>query len=112
MTALVINHGNIKCINIITRDIRPIIKFRVRKPQDCSRQEVKWTGAFHYQYSTPCALDLDCKHNLPHALLWENDRCCLPEGNEGILKALRRIQSGGDRNALLCCLWLIESNGI
>jgi hypothetical protein len=45
MTVLVINHGIIKSIRILTTVIRPMIKFDVDKPQDCFRQEVKWTLA-------------------------------------------------------------------
>jgi hypothetical protein len=42
MTVLVINHGIIKSISILTAVIRPMIKFDVDKLQDCFRQEVKW----------------------------------------------------------------------
>jgi len=45
MTVLVGNHGIIKSISILTAVIRPMIKFDVDKPQDCFRQEVKWTLA-------------------------------------------------------------------
>jgi hypothetical protein len=45
MTVLVVNHGIIQSISILTVVIRPMIKFDVDKPQDCFRQEVKWTLA-------------------------------------------------------------------
>jgi len=40
MTVLVVNHGIIKCISILTAVDRPMIKFDVDIPQDCFRQEV------------------------------------------------------------------------
>jgi hypothetical protein len=82
MTVLVVNHGIIKSISILTAVIRPMIKFDVDKPRDCFRQEVKWTLAIRYQLSTLSALDLDRVHHLPHALLQEKDTYCLPEGNQ------------------------------
>jgi len=45
MTVLVVNHGIIKSISILTAVIRPMIKFDVDKPRDCFHQEVKWTLA-------------------------------------------------------------------
>jgi hypothetical protein len=45
MTVLVVNHGIIKSISILTAVIRPMIKFDVDKLRDCFRQEVKWTLA-------------------------------------------------------------------
>jgi hypothetical protein len=45
MTVLVVNHGIIKSISILTTVIRLMIKFDVDKPRDCFRQEVKWTLA-------------------------------------------------------------------
>ena len=45
MTVLVVNHGIIKSISILTAVIRPMIKFDVDKLRDCLRQEVKWTLA-------------------------------------------------------------------
>jgi hypothetical protein len=45
MTVLVVNHGIIKSICILTTVIRPMIKFDVDKPRDCFRQDVKWTLA-------------------------------------------------------------------
>jgi len=45
MTVLVVNHGIIKSISILTAVIHPMIKFNVDKPRDCFRQEVKWTLA-------------------------------------------------------------------
>jgi len=49
MTVLVINHGIIKSISILTAIIHPIIKFDVDKQQNCFHQEVKWTLAIHSQ---------------------------------------------------------------
>jgi hypothetical protein len=82
ITDLVINHGIIESISILTTVIRPMIEFDVDKPRDCFRQEVKWTLAFRYQLSTLSALDLDLVHHLPHPLLPEKDTYCLPEGNQ------------------------------
>jgi len=45
MTVLVVNHGIVKSISILTAVIRLTIKFDVDKPRDCFRQEVKWTLA-------------------------------------------------------------------
>jgi len=45
MTVLVVNHGIIKSISILTVVIRPMTKFDVDKPRDRFRQEVKWTLA-------------------------------------------------------------------
>jgi hypothetical protein len=45
MTVLVVNHGIIKSIRILTAVIRPMIKFDVDEPRDCFRQEVMWTLA-------------------------------------------------------------------
>jgi len=45
MTVLVVNHGIIKSIRILTVHIRPMIKFDVDNPRDYLRQEVKWTLA-------------------------------------------------------------------
>jgi len=47
MTILVINHGIIKSISILTAVIRPMIRLDVDKPRDCFRQEVKWRLAIH-----------------------------------------------------------------
>ena len=82
MTILVINHGIIKSICILPVVIRLMIKCDVDKPQDCFRQEVKWTLAIRYQLSTLCALDLDRVHHLAHALLPANDTSRLPEGDQ------------------------------
>jgi len=82
MNVLVVNHGIIKSISILTAVIRPMIKFDVDNPRDCFRQEVKWTLAIRSQLSTLSALDLDRVHHLPHALLLEKDAYCLPEGNQ------------------------------
>ena len=45
MTVLVVNHGIIKSISILTAVIHPMIKCDVDTPWDCFRQEVKWTLA-------------------------------------------------------------------
>ena len=100
MTVLVVNHGNIKSISMLTAVIHPMMKFDADKLRDCLRQEVKWMLAIHCQLSTLSALDLYCVHHLPHTLLPEKDTYCRPEGNQWISNALRRIQSGGDHKAL------------
>jgi hypothetical protein len=82
MTVLVVNHGIVKSISILTAVIRPMIKFDVDQPRDCFRQEVKWTQAMRWQLSTLSGLDLDCVHHLPHAQLLEKDTYCLAEGNQ------------------------------
>jgi len=68
MTVLVVNHGIVKSIRILTVVIRPMIKFDVDKPWNSFRQEVKWTRAIRSQLSTLSALDLDLVHHLRHAL--------------------------------------------
>jgi len=73
MTVLVVNHGNIESISVLTGVIRPMIKFDVDNPRDCFRQEVQWTLAIRYQLSTLSALDLDRVHHFPHALLPQKD---------------------------------------
>jgi len=45
MTVLVINHGIITSITILTSVIRPMIRFDVDKPRGCFHQEVKRTLA-------------------------------------------------------------------
>jgi len=45
VAVLVVNHGIIKSISILTAVIRPMIKFDVDKQRDCFRQEVKCTLA-------------------------------------------------------------------
>ena len=82
MTVLVVNHGIIKSISILTAVILPMIKFDLDKPWDCFRKEAKWTLAIHWQLSTFSALDLESVHHLPHALPQEKDTYCLPEGNQ------------------------------
>jgi hypothetical protein len=82
MTVLVVNHGSMKSISILTAVICPMIKFDVDKPRDCFRQELKWTLAIRYQLSTLTALNLDRIHRLPNALRKEKDSYCLPEGNQ------------------------------
>jgi hypothetical protein len=82
MTILVVNHGIIKSISILTAVIRLMIKFDEDKPWDCLRQELQWTLAIRNQSSTLSALDLDRLHHRPHALLPEIDTYSLPEGNQ------------------------------
>jgi hypothetical protein len=82
MTILVVNHGIIKSISILTVVIRLMIKFDVNKPRDCLHQAVQWTLDIRLQLSTLSALDLDHVHHLPHTLRYENDTYCLPEGNQ------------------------------
>jgi hypothetical protein len=41
MTVLVVNHGIIKSISILTVVIHPMIKFDVDTPRDYFRQEIK-----------------------------------------------------------------------
>jgi len=45
MTVLVVNHGIIKSIRILTAAIRAMLKIDVDTPWDCFRQDVKWTLA-------------------------------------------------------------------
>jgi hypothetical protein len=82
MTVIVVNHGIIESISILTAVIRTLINFDVDKLRDCFRQEVMRTLAIRYQLSTLSALDLDRLHHHPHALLPEKDTSCLPEGNQ------------------------------
>jgi hypothetical protein len=82
MTVLVVNHGIIKSITILTAVIRLMINFDVDKHRDCFRQQVKWTLAIRYQLSTISALDLDRVHHLRHALLPDEDTYCQAEGNQ------------------------------
>jgi hypothetical protein len=42
MTILVVIHGMIKSLSILTAVIHPMIKFDVDTQWDCIRQEVKW----------------------------------------------------------------------
>jgi hypothetical protein len=42
MTVLVVNHGIVKSIRILTAVNRPMIQFGVDKTRDCFCQEVKW----------------------------------------------------------------------
>jgi len=102
MTVLVVNHGMIQSISILTVVIHQLmIKFDLYKPQHCFRQDVKWTLAIRYQLSTLSRFDLRRVFHLPHNLLQDNDTDCLPEGNRYIPNALWPIQSGGDLKALL-----------
>jgi hypothetical protein len=73
MIILVVNHGIIESISILTVVIHPMIKFDVDTPQDRVSQEVKWTLAIRYLLLTLSALDLDPVHHLPHTLLPEKD---------------------------------------
>jgi hypothetical protein len=47
MTILVVNHGIIKSISILTAVIWPRIKFDPDNLRDCFRQELKWMLAIH-----------------------------------------------------------------
>jgi hypothetical protein len=47
MTILVVNHGIIKSISILTAVIHLMIKYDVDKLQDFFRQEVKWMLVIH-----------------------------------------------------------------
>jgi hypothetical protein len=68
MTVLVVNHGIIKSISILSTVIRPMIKFDVDKLRDYIRQEVQCMLSICQQLSTLSALDLDRVQHLPHAL--------------------------------------------
>jgi hypothetical protein len=82
MTVLVVNHGIIKSISILTVVIRPMITFVIHQPRNCFQQEGKWTLAIRWQLSTLSALDLGHVYHLPHALLQENVTYCLAEANQ------------------------------
>ena len=82
MTVLVVNHGIINSISILTAVIRSMIKFDVDKPQDCFRQEVQWTLAIRSPLSILSAFDLDRVHHLRHAPLQETDNYFLPGRNQ------------------------------
>ena len=47
MTVVVINHGNMTSISILTAVIRLMLKFDVDKPWDSFRPEVQWRIAMH-----------------------------------------------------------------
>jgi len=79
---LVVNHGIIKSICILTAVIRLMLKYDIDVSWDCFCEEVKWTRAICYQLLTLSALDLGRVHHLPHALPNKNDTDCLPEGNQ------------------------------
>jgi len=71
MTVLVMNHGMIQSIRIITAVIRAMIKFDLDTLWDWFRQDVKWTLIIRCQLSTLYALDLDWVHHIPHPVLRE-----------------------------------------
>jgi len=73
MTVLIVNHGVIKSICILTAVIHSMTEFDSDKLWDRFRQEVKWTLRIHEQLSTLCALYLDGVQHLPHVLLKEKD---------------------------------------
>jgi hypothetical protein len=108
ITVLVVNHGIIKSISIITAVIHPMIKYDVDQPLDGFRQEAKWMLAIRDQFSTLSALELRRIHHLSHAQLPEKHTYCLPDGNQSIRNTLQQIQSGGDHKALQSCPLLIE----
>jgi hypothetical protein len=68
ITVLVVNHGIIKSISILTPVIRLMIKFDVDKPWDYFHQGVKRMLAIRSQLSTLSALDLNRIHHHPHTL--------------------------------------------
>jgi hypothetical protein len=43
MTVLVVTHGTMKSISILTEDLRPKINVDVDKPRNFFRKEVQWT---------------------------------------------------------------------
>jgi hypothetical protein len=45
MTIIVVNHGIMKSISILTTVISPMIKFDVDIPRNCFRQVVEWALA-------------------------------------------------------------------
>jgi hypothetical protein len=81
MTVLVVNHGIIKSISILTAGILPVIKFDVAQQRDCfvGKLSGRWPFISGFQHS---ALDLDLVHHLPHSLLQETDTYCLTEGSQ------------------------------
>jgi len=83
-----------KSISILLTVIGPVIKFDVDKQRDDFRQELRLTLGFREQLSTFSALDLGRIHDIPHALPQENCNYSLPQGNQCIQNALRRIQRG------------------
>jgi hypothetical protein len=42
VTIIVVNHGMVKSIRILTAVIRPMMKFDFDPPSDCFRQEARW----------------------------------------------------------------------
>jgi len=81
MTVLIVNVGIVKLFSNIPADICLMIKFDVHKPPDCFRLEVMGTQALCLQLSTLSTLALGCIHDLPKALLQEQDTYCQLEGN-------------------------------
>jgi hypothetical protein len=77
---LVVNHGNIKSIGLLTGVIRLQIIYVVDIPRHCFSQEVMWTLAIRYQLSTVSALDLDRVDHRPQSLPPGRETDCLPEG--------------------------------
>jgi hypothetical protein len=71
ITILVVGHGIIKSISILTVVIHTMIKFDVDILRECFRQGELWTLAICSQPLTLPGLDLDHVHHLPHALLTE-----------------------------------------
>ena len=80
MTILVVNHGIIKCISIVTAVIRTMIQFYVDKLGDCFRKAVQWTLDIPLHLSTLSVLDWDHVHSLSHHLQQQNNTYYLPEG--------------------------------
>jgi hypothetical protein len=71
MTVLVVNHGIIKSISILTMVVRSMMKSDVDTASACFCRELQVIQANFKLVSTHSALDLDRVHNLPHALLQE-----------------------------------------
>jgi hypothetical protein len=79
MAVLVVNHGIIQCIIILSAVLRAMTKFDIYTLRNGICQEVKWMLDVHLQLSTLLALELCHVHHLPYALLHENATYCLPE---------------------------------
>jgi hypothetical protein len=71
-----------KSISKLTAVIRPMIKCEIDTQWDNFRQEVKWTLAICYQFSTLFVFGLGHVHHIPHALLQQKDTDCLPKGSQ------------------------------
>jgi hypothetical protein len=112
ITILVVNHGIIKSISILTAVIGPMIKFDRGNRQDCFRDYVMGMPAIRFQIWTLSPFNLDHGPHLPDALLLENDTYCLPEAKQFIPNPLWRVQISGDDNALHYFSMVFEINVI